>query len=62
MNVENNTVAEAPVGEAAIVDVKYFYIDAEGNRVEVPRGDGEAAPEEAKSFFAEEDTGHVIVH
>lgn len=50
-----NDFTETPVGEA-IVDVRHFIIDADGNRIEVPfdASNGETAPEETTVFVAED--------
>ena len=66
MNVINN---ETPVGDAGIVDVKHFYIDAEGNRIEIPfdidgnDGTGETTQEETTVYIAADGADHsVTIH
>lgn len=58
MNEITNTT---PVGDG-ISDVKHFYIDAEGNRVEIPfdvTSDGEATQSET-AFIAEDGADHPV--
>lgn len=60
----NDTVNTTPMGEAVISDVQHFYIDAEGNRVEIPfdLSDGEASPEETTVYVAADGEDHPTIH
>lgn len=60
----NEITQTEPTGEASITDVRHFYIDAEGNRVEIPfdLSDSET-PSEGAAFIAEVAPDHeVTVH
>lgn len=69
-NNMNEISNNAPVGEATILDVKHFYIDADGNRVEIPfvtdedgvtyASDGEAASEETTVYVAADGEDHAV--
>lgn len=57
MNVTPNTTVDTPVDV-----VQNFYIDAEGNRVEIPfdtNSDGEAA-HPVTAFIAEDAADHAV--
>lgn len=66
MNVTSNT-ATVPVGETPFTVEANYYIDADGNRVEIPfdvttASDGEAA-QPGTAFIAEDAADHpVTVH